>query len=43
MKDSSYLKINENELMKYFGYEGKFGKIKLNLKIFHLSIKMSTF
>jgi|TARA_B110000467_G_scaffold98886_1_gene89464 acetyltransferase-like isoleucine patch superfamily enzyme len=32
MKDPGYLKINENELMKYFGYEGKFGKIKLNLK-----------
>jgi len=32
MKNSDYLKINEKELMEYFGYKGKYGKIKLNLK-----------
>ena len=32
MNDLGYLKINESELMEYFGYKGKFGKIKLNFK-----------
>ena len=32
MKNSDYLKINEKELMEDFGYKGKYGKIKLNLK-----------
>ena len=32
MKNSNYLKINENELMEYFGYKGKYGKVKLNLR-----------
>ena len=32
MSDLDYLKINENELMEYFGYKGKLGKLKLNFK-----------
>jgi len=32
MDDSDYLKINENELMEYFGYKGIFGRIKLKIK-----------
>ena len=41
MDDSDYLKINEEELMKYFGYKGTFGKIKLKIRflkswIFHV-------
>jgi len=40
MGDSDYLKINENELMEYFGYSGMFGRIKLKKRflkswIFH--------
>lgn len=41
MSDSDYLKINENELMEYFGYKGIIGRIKLKMKfskswIFHV-------
>ena len=32
MSDLDYLKINEKELMEYFGYKGKFGKIKFDFK-----------
>ena len=41
MDNSDYLKINEEELMEYFGYKGTFGKIKLKIRflkswIFHV-------
>ena len=41
MENSDYLKINEDELMTYFGYKGIFGKIKLKMRflkswIFHV-------
>lgn len=41
MSDLDYLRINENELMEYFGYKGTIGRIKLKMKfskswIFHV-------
>ena len=41
MENSDYLKINEDELMEYFGYKGMFGRIKLKIRflkswIFHV-------
>ncbi len=41
MDQSDYLKMNENELMEYFGYKGTIGRIKLKIKfakswIFHV-------
>lgn len=32
MENSNYWKLNENELMKYFGYKGGFGRIKLRMR-----------
>jgi len=34
MSDSDYWKLNENELMEYFGYKGVFGRIKLKTRFF---------
>ncbi len=41
MSNSDYLKINEDELIEYFGYKGMFGRIKLKIRflkswIFHV-------
>ena len=40
MSNTDYWKLNENELMDYFGYKGYFGRIKLKMRfvkswIFH--------
>jgi len=32
MSDSNYFKLNENELMEYFGYKGTIGRIKLKIR-----------
>ncbi len=34
MGNSDYLKLNENELMGYFGYKGPFGRTKLKMRFF---------
>ena len=32
MDDSNYWKLNEDELMEYFGYKGIFGRMKLKIR-----------
>ena len=34
MSDSDNFKLNEKELMDYYGYEGSFGRLKIKMKFF---------